>query len=98
MQMTAPRSAVAIWLTAIFVGCGSDSSGPPTGPSVAPDCQTVQLLPGEDAIFEGAAAVNCLDLPAYEARTEYESWSVRWPERSASVRWSCGCRRSAARG
>jgi len=72
MRMTASRSAVAIWLIAILAACGSDSSGPPTGPSVVPACKTVQLVPGEDMIFEGSAAVSCIDIPAYEAQTQYE--------------------------
>jgi len=71
-RMTASRSAAAIWLIAILAACGSDSSGPPTGPSGVPTCKTVQLAPGEDVIFEGSAAVSCLDIPAYEARTQYE--------------------------
>jgi hypothetical protein len=70
--MTASRSAAAMWFIAILAACGSDPSGPPTGPSSVPTCGTVQLAPGEDVIFEGSAAVSCLDIPAYEASTQYE--------------------------
>jgi len=37
-----------------------------------PECNTVHLAPGEDAIFEGSAAVGCIDIPAYEAQSHYE--------------------------
>jgi hypothetical protein len=37
-----------------------------------PECNTVHLVPGEDVIFEGSAAVSCIDIPAYEARSQYE--------------------------
>ena len=72
MRKTASRSAAAIWLIAILAACGQDSSGTPTGPSGEPACKTIQLVPGEDVIFEGSAAVSCIDIPAFEAQTRYE--------------------------
>jgi hypothetical protein len=69
--MTVSRSAAAIWLIPILAACGAD----PTGPSASPgllECNTLHLVPGEDVIFEGSAAVSCIDIPAYEARSQYE--------------------------
>ena len=69
--MTVSRSAAAIWLILILAACGSDSTGPSASPGLL-ECNTLHLAPGEDVIFEGSAAVSCIDIPAYEARNQYE--------------------------
>ncbi len=69
--MTVSRSATAIWVIPILAACGSDPVGPTASPGL-PECNTVHLVPGEDAIFEGSAAVSCIDIPAYEAHSQYE--------------------------
>jgi hypothetical protein len=65
------RAAAAACLSALFAGCGSDTTGP-SGLVVPPECRILDLVPGETAIFEGAAAVDCLEFPDFGAGASYE--------------------------
>jgi len=57
-------------LALAFAACGDDGITDPDGPDGA--CPVTELLPGEHAVFEGAAAVDCIGLPAAAAGDEYE--------------------------
>ena len=50
--------------------CSDNGITDPDGPDGA--CPVTELLPGEHAVFEGSAAVDCIGLPAAAAGDEYE--------------------------
>lgn len=68
---TAIRRAAAVCLTVLVAACGSDTTGP-SGSVVPPECRVVDLAPGEDVIFEGASAVDCLEFGSFAASEVYE--------------------------
>ncbi len=71
MLRKVPHYAAALWVIAIAGACAPDAPGP-TGPSGEPVCLHLGLLPGEDIIFEGSAAVSCIEIPSFEQGDRYE--------------------------
>jgi hypothetical protein len=53
-----------------LAACSDNGITDPDGPDGT--CPVTELLPGEHAVFEGAAAVDCIGLPAAAAGDEYE--------------------------
>jgi hypothetical protein len=71
MRRTAVHATGAGFLVALFAACGSGTTGP-SGSIVPPDCRTIDLAPGDDVIFAGASAVDCLEFVRFEVGTSYE--------------------------
>lgn len=71
MRDMAHRTGVAVLLTAALSACGSETTGP-SGSVVPPECRSVEILPGEDLILEGSAAVDCVEFPSFEGGEGYE--------------------------
>lgn len=68
---SAPLTAVALWVSLVAGACSSGSQGP-LGPGGEPECLAVDLLPGEDVMFEGSAAVDCVEIPSFVTGDRYE--------------------------
>jgi len=71
MLRTASLRAAAFWLIATLAACAQGDPGP-AGPDEGPECLVANLLPGEDLMFEGSAAVDCIEIPAFESGDRYE--------------------------
>jgi len=68
---SAPLTATALWVSLVAGACTSDSPSP-FDPGGEPECLTVDLLPGEDVMFEGSAAVDCVEIPSFVTGDRYE--------------------------
>ena len=71
MLRTASLRAAAFWLIATLAACAQGDPGP-AGPDEGPECLVANLVPGEDLMFEGSAAVDCIEIPAFESGDRYE--------------------------
>jgi hypothetical protein len=71
MLGTAWLRAAALWLIPIVAACSPGDPGP-AGPNGEPECLVASLVPGEDVMFEGSAAVDCIEIPAFEPGDQYE--------------------------
>ena len=71
MRHMVHRAGVAFLLSAAISACGSDTTGP-SGSVVPPECRSVSLLPGQDLILEGSAAVDCVEFPAFKPGEGYQ--------------------------
>jgi hypothetical protein len=64
------RIGAPFLVTLALAACSDNGITDPDGPDGT--CPVTELLPGEHAVFEGAAAVDCIGLPAAAAGDEYE--------------------------
>ena len=71
MLKTASLRAAAFGLIAALAACAQGDPGP-AGPDEGPGCLVASLVPGEDLMFEGSAAVDCIEIPAFESGDRYE--------------------------
>jgi hypothetical protein len=70
-----PRRLAALTVSALTAGLltvSCDSSAGPTDPPPPQGCLEANLAPGQHAVFDGSAAVDCVVLPAAAAGVEYE--------------------------